>query len=176
MTPSCPSCWRDDAPQVICSSYHHFCTVLSFLASSFATFSNASCFLSKAHSVAFASTLKIPSYSSKSPRFNAKKAYSIILGVQSVSSQTLSLVPSIPWPAIHVVIGLVSLPAFLFSAPSRNFFAVDLSQEKYSHIPRMYWSSSSILHNIPRCAVFSTTGYHCHFVNGLSPSATRILL
>ena len=51
------------------------CTVLSFLASSCATCSKASFILSKAHSVAFTSALKVPLYSSQSPLFRAMKAF-----------------------------------------------------------------------------------------------------
>ena len=45
-----PSCWRDDAPQAICTSEHNCLH---------GTFSKASCILSRAHSVAFAWTLKM---------------------------------------------------------------------------------------------------------------------
>ena len=49
-------------------------TVLSFFASSFATFSKASYILSKAHSVAFTSVPKMLLYSSQPPPFNARNS------------------------------------------------------------------------------------------------------
>ena len=87
-------------------------TVLSFLASSFATFSKASFILSKAHSVAFTSVLKMLSYSSRSPPFNAKKACEY-----NHYHCSTSLAPSTPWLAIHGATGLVFLLAFLSRHP-----------------------------------------------------------
>ena len=37
----------------------------------------------------------------------------------------------------------------------------------------MYCSIPIIFHNLPWCACVSTNSNHCHFVNGLSPLATR---
>ena len=150
------------------------CTVLSFLASSFATFSKASCSLPKAHSGAFAWTLKIPLYSSQSPPFNARKARFIILRVQSVSLQhfTCSKYSLAGDSRCH----RPCIPScFSFSASSRNFFTFDLSQVLPTFLV-CTGLSPCILHNLPRCALFSTTAFHCHFVNGVSPIATRILL
>ena len=63
------------------------CTMLIFLASSCATCSKASLILSKAHSAASTSFLKVFLYSSQFPPFKAMKPFFIILSVQSVSWQ-----------------------------------------------------------------------------------------
>ena len=135
-------------------------TVLSFLASSFATFSKAAFILSKTHSVTFTSFLEVLLYSSHSPLFNAKKPCFIILCVQSVSLQHFtcskySLTGNFccHWPYI---------PACLyFSASSQNLFTCRLSWQTYSPISRMYCSFHIIFHSLPRCVFFFTNSYHC---------------
>ena len=108
-------------------------TVLSFPASSFATFSKASFILSKAHSVTFTSFLKVFLCSSQSPLFRARKHCLIILCVQSVSLQhfTCSKCSLAGDSSCHCP----CIPACLsFSASSRNIFTLALSWQKYSHI------------------------------------------
>ena len=62
-------------------------------------------------------------------------------------------------------------------ASSRNFFLLSICHKRNAPTFLVCTGlSPSILHNIPRCAFFSTTAYHCHFVHGLSPFATRIWL
>ena len=65
-------------------------TMLKLPVSASATFSHASRILSKAHSVAFVSTLNFLSKSSQSPSSHAKYPNFIILGVQSVSALLLT--------------------------------------------------------------------------------------
>ena len=140
-------------------------TMLSFLASSLATFSKASFNLSKAHPVAFAWTLKMLLYSSQSP-LNVRNPASSFWEYNQCLYNT-SVVPSITWPGDSRCHRPCIPSCFSFSASSRNLFAFNQSlTRKYSHIPRMYLSFPSILHNIPRCAFFSLSSYHCHFVNG----------
>ena len=86
--------------------------------SSFASFSKASCILSRTHSVASAWTLKMLSNSSQPPPFSAKKACFIILGVQAVSLQHFYLihvffgrrfaVPMALYPFLHFFLGILS--------------------------------------------------------------------
>ena len=98
--------WRDDLLIILS------CTMLNFSASSCAACSNASFFLSKAHSVAFTSTLKMPQYSSQSPLFRAVKPFFIIFPC-SKCRHGVSRAPSILWLAIPAATDLVFLPAFL---------------------------------------------------------------
>ena len=147
-------------------------TMLSFLASSFATFSKASFILSKVHSAAFTSVLKVLLYSPQSPSFQRKER----LFHHSVS--TISIIA-----ALHLLQALLAgdsccywpciLACHYFPPSSRNLFTLNLSQQEYSHISRMYCPFPIIFHNLPRSALFSTNSYHRHFVNGSSPFATR---
>ena len=118
--------WRADAPQEICALQKNPCTMFNLPASSFATFSNASRILSKAHSVALISTLKMILYSSQPPPFNAKYPCFIILGVQSVSTllftcsnYSLARDSRCYWPCVS--------SCFSFSASFRNFFDFTLT-------------------------------------------------
>ena len=151
------------------------CTMFNRPASSLAVFSKASRVVSKAHSVAFISTLKMLFiHSSHSPPFNAKYQYFIIWGVQSVfallftcSRYSLAGDSRCHWPCI---------PSLSFSASFMNVFAFTLSSEKYSHIPCICWSFPSILRGVPRCAFFSTTAFHCRFFEGARPFAVKLQL
>ena len=113
------------------------CTMLNFPATSFATISEASCILSKAHSVGIPPNLRLLTQNI------------------SISSHYFLLVPDILWKDTLVAIGLVSLPAFPSRHPSETF-SLSLFQE-YSHTPCIFWSSPSILHSpLHHFANFST--------------------
>ena len=87
VTPPCPpaGAMMRRSKSVLFNIIH--CTMLNLPASSSTTFAKASRILSKAHSVAPTSTLKMLKCASHSPLFQRKKASFIILGVQSVSVQ-----------------------------------------------------------------------------------------
>ena len=125
--------------------------------------------------MAFTSTVTMLLYSSHSPILKSKKACVIILGVQSVSPQhficsrySLASDSLCHWPCTP--------SCFSFSTSFKNFFAFNLSQQKYSHIPCMYWSFSAFSKILQRCAFFSTTAHHCHFVWVASPFATKFFI
>ena len=170
---SLSSSWRDDAPQVICISFHDFldgaqlpCLILRHLLEGF-LYSVKSTFrgvqFSSENAFAFFS---VPSFQRKeSPFHHSVSTISIIAA--------LHLLQVLPGWRFMLPLALHSCLPFFLSILSELFYSKSFAAKICPHLSYVLLFSI-IFHNLPRCAFFvCKNSYHYHFLNGLSPLATR---